>query len=156
MLSGWKQQLPKYLDWDHNNSALSKHPYLKLQRAYLEVQFRCLEMKLNWSIGHLDPILMPKSICDTGDSRGDSFRAGQRVLEIVDGMDIKTSRLCHWDALRTTINLVKTLLKNDFVESQIRLKDLVAVCRDGVRICRKLIPDSLTDPEMSIEDTIGK
>ena len=156
-LSDWQGTLPLYLDWTKHNSALSTHVYLKLQRPFIETQFECIRMKLNWSIAHLDPLLMVKfqSLWDVGDAKAECLQAGQRVLAIIDeiGTPSDSYRLYHWEAVRATTTLVQMALRHDMVEGERRM-DLVDSCRRGIEISRKLIPAVLARIESTLENTL--
>lgn len=116
-------------------------------------------MKLFWSIAHLDPLLMVKfqSLWDVSDAKQECIQAGQRVLAIIDEVGIPSDsyRLYHWEAVRATTTLVQMLLRHDMMIDERRM-DLVASCRRGIEICRKLIPSVLTRIEDTLESTLDE
>jgi hypothetical protein len=155
-LTNWRIALPRYLDWTRLNSAFTTQSYLKLQRAFLEIQFQCLTMKLAWSVGHLDPIIVAKfqPIWDAVYMNKEAIRAGQRVFQIITELSISSSsvQFFHWEAVRATLTLCQTLFRYDVGNGQDSMAGLLASCQEGIEICRGLIPKA----SAHIEDNIDK
>jgi hypothetical protein len=152
----WEQSIPGFLDWTKAANAPPGHAWVNRQRAYLETQSHCINMKVSWSIAHLDPLLMAKfqPHWNIGNTYSDAIKAGRRILEIVEQCAISSnsSQSYHSDALRATMTLLQILLRNDLNEAKIDTHELVTSCRDAIKLCRKLVPAFLT----KIEDTIEK
>jgi hypothetical protein len=151
--------LPAYLDWDKPNKGLSSHSYLKLQRPYLETQFWCVRMKLCLSIAHLDPVLMARfqSIWDMNvNIYEEALKACQNALKVIkqtiEEEGSNQTQMYHWEAVRATTTLIQILLRNEFNEAQMTSDKLVEACRDGVALCKKLVPDFLTSIEKDVLD----
>jgi len=159
-LAEWRRSLPSYLDWTKYNSALSTHVYLKMQRPFLETQFQCLMMKVSWSIAHLDPLMLAKfqSIWDVGDANAETLQAAERVLQIIDetGVGSDSYRFYHWEAIRVTMTLSQMLLRHDTVEGRVRMDNLVKLCRQGLELCRKMVPHILTRVEDALEQALNE
>jgi hypothetical protein len=148
------------LDWKTPSSGLSSRSYLALQRALLETHYWCIKMKLSWSVAHLDSMLMAKfqSLWDVGNTREQTFKAGERVIKIVEetGLESDSYHCFHWDIVRALTTLLQILLRNQFVEAETTLDDLVELCRNGIDLSRKLVPDSLTKAEGLLESALDQ
>jgi hypothetical protein len=153
----WRQDVPIFLDWDRRNSAIPS--YLKQQRAFLEMHFRCLEMRINLAIAHLDPLLYSKpSTWEIGNAYPDALKAIQRILEIIETQALTSNsyHLYHWDAVRATTTLLEIFLRNDFLDSQISLNELMETYYGGIRTCRKLVIGSLAKVEDTMDEAFNR
>lgn len=148
----WRQGLFPFLDWDKRNSALSV--YLKLQRPFLEAQFRSLEMRVNSSIAHLAPLILTiPPTWDIGNAYSDVMKAVQRILDIIEkqGLASNSYHLYHWDSIKATSTLLHIFLRTDFLDTKISSGDLIATCQRGLQICRKLVASPIAKIEAEME-----
>jgi hypothetical protein len=156
-LHRWRQELPPYLDWDRRNSALPT--YLKLQRPYLEVQFRSAEMRINLSIAHLGPLMLSKpSTWDIESAYSDALKAVQRIFDMIESQETSQascSHFLHWDTIRATATLLQIFTRSDFLDGQ-SLDEIITTCRRGLEASRKLLAGSLTKLEETMEATFEK
>lgn len=156
-LTIWRKDVPAFLDWDKRNSALSYH--VRQQRPFLEMQYRCIETRLNLAIAHLKPLLISEpSTWEIGNAYGDSIRAAQRILDIVEesGSECTSFHLYHWDAIRATTIFLQIFLRNDFDDTKLSAVELIESCRRGVRLCRISAVGGLTQPEEDIEAALNQ
>jgi hypothetical protein len=160
-LSAWERKVPGFLDWRKPASDRSSRAWLKLQRSYLESQYQCILMKISWSTASLDPSLMAKlqSMWEGGDPYADARVAARRVLAIVkDSVATTTasSSLLHSDAVRATTLLLQTLLRNNHQEHPEKKTEVTEACREGIALCRSLVPDALAKAEKTIEKLLDE
>ncbi len=105
-------------------------------------------------------MLMAKfqSLWDVGNTREQTFKAGERVIKIVEetGLSSDSYHCFHWHVLRALTTLLQILLRNQFVEAETTLDDLVELCRNGINLSRKLVPDSLTTAEGLLESALDE
>jgi hypothetical protein len=103
-------------------------------------------------------MLMAKfqSLWEVGNIYEQTFKAGERVIKIVEetGWASDSYHCFHWDIVRALTTLLQILLRNQFIEAETTLDDLVELCRRGLRISRQLIPDSLTKAEGLLETAL--
>ena len=129
-----------------------------MQRALLETHYLCIKVKVSWSLAHLDSMLMPRfqSQLFVGNIHEEIFKAGERVIKVVEetGLDSDSYHCFHWDIVRALTTLLQILLRNQIVEAETTLSDLVELCQRGLQLSRKLVPESLTKAEDLLETAL--
>jgi len=120
-----------------------------MQRACLQSQYECVNMRLHWSIVSQDPVV---NALNTRHFETESFYnafhvACTRILETA-----KESRngpapcLFHTHALRATTALLQILLRRVTADRSQQDK-YISTCREGIAISKSLVPDVLTRAE---------
>lgn len=159
-LEDWKSKLPAFLNWEKPSTGLSARSYLAMQRALLETRYLCIKVKVSWSVAHLDSLLVPRfqSHWYPGNIHEEIFKAGERVIKVVEeiGLDSDSYHFFHWDIVRALTTLLQILLRNQFIEAETTLSDLVDLCRHGLQLSRKLVPESLTRAEDLLEAALDQ
>jgi len=160
-LNAWERKVPGFLDWRKPASERLARTWLKLQRSYLESQYQCIVMKISWSTASLDPSLMAKlqSMWEGGDPYADARVAASRVLDIVKDSVATTpasTGLLHSDAVRATTLLLQTLLRNNHQEHLEKKAEIIDACREGIALCRSLVPVALAKAEKTIEKLLDE
>jgi hypothetical protein len=112
-------------------------------------------MKINWSTVSLDPSLMAKlqTMWEGGDPYAEARLAARRVLDIVKE-SVATSKSCgllHSDAVRSTTLFLQTLLRKNQQEHPDKIIEVTEACREGIALCRSLVPAVLAKAEDTIE-----
>jgi len=131
---------------------------MKLQQNYLECQYQCISMKVSWSTAGLGPVLLSKfqTGWDDGATYAEAGDAARRVLDIVRESTVAagTCSLYHTDAIRATTTLLQILLRISTQEPD-KIGEIVAACREGIVLCRSLVPGVLTKAEDTIETILN-
>jgi hypothetical protein len=89
----------------------------------------------------------------------EALKAGQNALKVIEQTTIQEdgsnqTQMYHWAAVRATTVLLQILLRNEFHEVKMTSDKLVETCRDGVALCKKLVPDFLTSIENVLDTAI--
>lgn len=125
-----------------------------MQRVRLQSQYECASLRLLWSIVTLDPV---KNLTDprlwVPDTYSSFYETAIRALDVA-----KTSVLVnrharflfHSDAIRPTILLLQIILRKVTME-RTQLDKYIARFRDGIKICRSLVPKEIAKVEDSFE-----
>jgi len=134
---------------------------LKLQRKCLESQYQCISMKLSWSTANLDPVLMAKfySLQSSVDDRYAEARiTAGRVLDIVKDSTVNSNAptLYHSAAVRATTLLLQILLQTGPQDPWEKTSEIAATCREGLLLCRSLVPSALAKAEETIEGLLNR
>jgi hypothetical protein len=129
-----------------------------MQRARLQSQYECVNMRLHWSIVSLDPVF---SALNTRYRETDSYSAFHvactRILEIARASVNDNARcLFHTDALRATTAVLQILLRNRVTPDRSQQDKYIFACRDGIAISKSLVPDVLTRAEGIFEKLLNQ
>ena len=153
-LKGWELRIPPFLHWGKPPTARSP-AWVRIQRSHLKNQYNCVAMKIFWSITLLEPAELNRfPAVDDGYTL--SFEAASRVLEVAKeaaSLNRVGRILHHTDALRATTVLLQILLRKTTMDHT-QIQRFVVACRDGIAICRALVPNVLFRAEDRFEDLI--
>jgi hypothetical protein len=116
-------------------------------------------MKLFWSIGALEPAdVLARRIPGTEDAFAPSFTAARKILDAAKASanENRASRILqHVDAMRATTVLHQILLRKPTID-RAQLEVFAASCRDGINICRSLVPKVLCRVEDKLEALVAQ
>jgi len=116
-------------------------------------------MKLHWSITLLEPAdVVGRRLPEADDGYTPSYEAASRVLAISKESATLNSVdriLYHSDAIRATTVLLHILLRKNGVD-RFELEKFVVSCRDGIAICRSLVPKVLCRAEDKFEALVNQ
>ena len=149
--------MPSFLHWEKQTTH-SSPTWIKMQRTYLRSQHMCISMKLSWSIANLDPVTIPKYQRLWEETYEPSLKAATTVLKIAkESAAVKLSprTLYHAEAMRATTLILQIILRNVSLEPS-QLDRFVVTCRDGITICRSLVPKILTKAEDTHENLLNE
>jgi hypothetical protein len=131
---------------------------MKMQRTYLESQHACISMKLSWSIANLDPVTLPNYPKLGENTYEPSLEAATTVLKIAResaAVKLIPHTLYRAEAMRATTLILQIILRNFSLEPT-QLDRFVDACRNGMTICRSLVPKILTRGEDTHENLLNE
>jgi hypothetical protein len=128
-----------------------------MQRARLQSQYECVNLRLHWSIVSLDPVFTASNTRHWAPDSYSAFHVSfTRILEIARGSVNSHARfLSHTDILYATTNLLQLLLRK-VIPDRSQLDKYIVACRDGIAIGKSLIPDVLAKGEGIIEKLLNE
>jgi hypothetical protein len=157
-LKGWELRVPSFLHWGKPSTARSPS-WVKIQRAHLLNQYSCVAMKVFWSIGGLEPKdVVARRLPGADDGYTPSYEAAGRVLEVAKesaNLNCADRVLLHADAIRATTVLLQVLLRKTTID-RAQLEKFVVSCREGIAICRSLVPNVLSRAEDKFEALVNQ
>jgi hypothetical protein len=153
----WELKVPSFLHWGKPSTARSPS-WVKIQRAHLLNQYNCVAMKLFWSLGALEPAQLIARRPEADDAYTPCYEAASRVLEVAKQSTTFNSidrMLYHADAIRATTVLLQILLRKTKMDRTLLEKFLLS-CRDGIAVCRSLVPNLLSRAEDKFETLVNQ
>ena len=157
-LRAWEQKVPSFLHWGKPSTARSPS-WVRIQRAHLQNQYNCFVMKLFWSISLLESTdVVVRRIPGPDEAYTSSYEAASRVLDVAKEsvtLDCIDRILYHADALRATTVLLQILARKTNMDRN-EMEKFVVSCRDGIAICRSLVPKVLSRAEDKFEALVNE
>jgi len=114
-------------------------------------------MRLHWSIVSLDPVFnLSNSRHWETDSYSKFHVASTRIVEIArESVDGRSRFLFHMDTVRATTAILQLLLRKVTPE-RTHLDKYIRACRDGIELCRSLVPKVLVRAEGIFEKLLNE